>query len=494
MKKLQTELSDLEAKVQMIHLTLPKDHQFWRLCQLAEMRRRGKEEMEKNQFVMRGFLKSGGEKDYEDGFKDDSQSWDTDSNSSQSIEEIQNSKEKDRVEGEGNGDSKGKPMSLGSNREPIGFLLKKQLHMLYGLKNLMDQKNVKYFEVQKPWTVYWSLNALAAINELSLVKGTDRQNLVKYVLTFENLDKGGFSGGTHYHSNIISLYGAALSLALLERPEQCLTINRAGCQRFFKSMKVYLPPDGPIRRRLRPDLQNGKMMCSFKLSQNGEVDIRNIYTALVSHELFQLGEKESIFEGCVEYILACQSYEGGLGPHPGREAHGGYTYCGVAALSLLDSLHLLDINRLLRWLTNRQMYYEGGFSGRTNKIVDSCYTFWQGACFNIISDYFKAKPEFRGFLYEPFNLHKYLLLFCQGKRGGMKDKPSKYEDPYHTMYALIGLGLSVNLVRKVSDSFGLGEDWPETVFAEIDPIFTIPKKSVKIFKSFWKAENLKKSN
>ncbi|MCP4485133.1 MAG: hypothetical protein GY823_11315, partial [Flavobacteriaceae bacterium] len=36
------------------------------------------------------------------------------------------------------------------------------------------------------------------------------------------------------------------------------------------------------------------------------------------------------------------------------------------------------------WLVNKQKDYYGGFCGRTNKLVDSCYTFWQGAVFNIL--------------------------------------------------------------------------------------------------------------
>ncbi len=28
---------------------------------------------------------------------------------------------------------------------------------------------------------------------------------------------------------------------------------------------------------------------------------------------------------------------------------------------------------------------EGGFNGRTNKVVDSCYSFWQGGIFNILN-------------------------------------------------------------------------------------------------------------
>lgn len=32
----------------------------------------------------------------------------------------------------------------------------------------------------------------------------------------------------------------------------------------------------------------------------------------------------------------------------------------------------------------RQMKYEPGFQGRTNKLVDGCYSFWQGAAFPVI--------------------------------------------------------------------------------------------------------------
>ena len=32
----------------------------------------------------------------------------------------------------------------------------------------------------------------------------------------------------------------------------------------------------------------------------------------------------------------------------------------------------------------RQMSFEGGFQGRTNKLVDGCYSFWQGGAFPLI--------------------------------------------------------------------------------------------------------------
>uniref|UniRef100_UPI00358EB996 protein farnesyltransferase subunit beta-like isoform X7 n=1 Tax=Myxine glutinosa TaxID=7769 RepID=UPI00358EB996 len=76
-------------------------------------------------------------------------------------------------------------------------------------------------------------------------------------------------------------------------------------------------------------------------------------------------------------IPVCQNWEGGLDGVPGMEAHGGYTFCGLAAMILFGKARMLDLSRLLRWAVNRQMRFEGGFQGRTNKLVDGCYSFWQ---------------------------------------------------------------------------------------------------------------------
>lgn len=43
----------------------------------------------------------------------------------------------------------------------------------------------------------------------------------------------------------------------------------------------------------------------------------------------------------------CQTYEGGFSGTPGMEAHGGYTFCGLAALTLLHAHHLCDTPALL---------------------------------------------------------------------------------------------------------------------------------------------------
>ena len=46
--------------------------------------------------------------------------------------------------------------------------------------------------------------------------------------------------------------------------------------------------------------------------------------------------------------------------------------------------HVKYVYNLSRWTANRQMKLEGGFQGRTNKLVDGCYSFWQGGVFPLL--------------------------------------------------------------------------------------------------------------
>lgn len=41
----------------------------------------------------------------------------------------------------------------------------------------------------------------------------------------------------------------------------------------------------------------------------------------------------------------------------------------------------------------RQMSFEGGFQGRTNKLFDGCYSFWVGGIFPLIQKFLSKKGE-----------------------------------------------------------------------------------------------------
>jgi protein farnesyltransferase subunit beta len=120
----------------------------------------------------------------------------------------------------------------------------------------------------------------------------------------------------------------------------------------------------------------------------------------------------------------------------------------------------LDTDALTGWLARRQMTYEGGFAGRSNKLVDGCYSFWQGGAMAIASSlYDKGQsdttqgttnpqdPWLTGnpptnLLYDAPMLERYILLCAQDVHGGLRDKPSKSRDFYHSCYNLSGLSVA----------------------------------------------------
>jgi protein farnesyltransferase subunit beta len=91
---------------------------------------------------------------------------------------------------------------------------------------------------------------------------------------------------------------------------------------------------------------------------------------------------------------------------------------------------------------------EGGFAGRTNKLVDACYSWWVGGCWALI-EAASGRPAIaqpiwnRGISSITISnldaLAKYLLSCCQYEVGGMRDKPPMRPDFYHTCYSLAGL-------------------------------------------------------
>lgn len=92
----------------------------------------------------------------------------------------------------------------------------------------------------------------------------------------------------------------------------------------------------------------------------------------------------------------------------------------------------LDIQMLVSWLSARQYAPEGGFAGRTNKLVDGCYSHWVGGCWPLIEAALNGpRPAHQthtlstGSLYSREGLTRYITACCQSDTGGLKDKPSK---------------------------------------------------------------------
>lgn len=271
---------------------------------------------------------------------------------------------------------------------------------------------------------------------------------------------------------------------------------------------------------------------------------RGIYCLLAVALLLDIFTPELV-NGTAAFIASCQTYEGGFSSasHPHifdgilaaqrpslGEAHGGYTFCALASWVLLqphitagEDAPRVDLRRLLRWLVQMQgsEIELGGFKGRTNKLVDGCYSWWVGGAFALLealglspnipapesahedetatpaengwndtdgASHAAANAPFRvpmtildSFFNRPA-LQEYILLAGQHPAGGLRDKPPKYvgsfdntmipvfmfacrnPDAYHTAYCISGLSAAQHHVypsparREVVRAAWEGED------------------------------------
>lgn len=128
---------------------------------------------------------------------------------------------------------------------------------------------------------------------------------------------------------------------------------------------------------------------------------------------------------------------------------------------------------------NRQTRYEGGFQGRTNKLVDGCYSFWQGALIPVIQALIaKEDPNLGAYMKRPLfhreALQEYVLICCQRPSGGLIDKPGKPADPYHTCYTLSGLSVSQHCDIE-RDPVVIGDPLNEVL--PTHPVHNVPPKA-----------------
>ena len=282
-------------------------------------------------------------------------------------------------------------------------------------------------DASRPWLCYWIVHSLAMLGEPHALSGQPAEDVVRFLSLCQTPGTGGYAGGPvpGQLAHLAPTYAAVNALVTIGTPSALASIDRPSLRRFLLRMKQ---PDG-----------------SFTMHDDGEVDVRGAYIAMSVATLLDLKDDE-LTKGTAEWIASCQTYEGGIGATPGEEAHGGYTFCGLAAMVLLGSADQLRLPQLAGWLTHRQMEMHGGFQGRTNKLVDGCYSFWQGGAFPLLESVLTQSGDLpRGGIASLFStdgLLDYLYLCCQVKFGGMRDKPGKGRDYYHTCYCLSGLAVA----------------------------------------------------
>lgn len=300
-------------------------------------------------------------------------------------------------------------------------VLNRDSHLDYLLRQLDKPHNLSLSPLL-PWLASWLANGLFVLlgpeqfaEELSRGRLMRLHQIADQII---ELQTTGITGGKGQLPTLGNTYAGLVFLK---------TVNRLG--EIDKNQVVAF-------------IRQMKTESGFMMHEDGEADIRAIYCAVAAYSLLYstsltvntqanplaTPEGRSLFAHVDQLVRRAQTYEGGFGGRPGEEAHGGYTYCAVAILRLLEQ-PVPNQQLLEEWLSARQDSFSHGFNGRTNKLVDSCYNFWVGACFKML--------DLTN--YSPKDLVTYTLSNCQSKEGGCQSSAQMPPDVYHTAYALLGL-------------------------------------------------------
>lgn len=69
------------------------------------------------------------------------------------------------------------------------------------------------------------------------------------------------------------------------------------------------------------------------------MDIRGVYCSLAAADILGLvKENPALTDNVGDFLLGCQTYEGGFSCSPYGEAHGGYTFCALASFLILSTI------------------------------------------------------------------------------------------------------------------------------------------------------------
>ncbi|KAI3951080.1 hypothetical protein MKW92_030614 [Papaver armeniacum] len=161
-------------------------------------------------------------------------------------------------------------------------------------------------DANRPWLCYWILHSVALLGES--VDCDLEDNAIDFLSRCQDPD-GGYGGGPGQLPHLATTYAAVNSLITLGGDKALSSINRHKLHNFLLRMKV----------------SSG----GFRMHDAGEIDVRACYTAISVASILNILDEE-LTENVGNYILSCQTYEGGIAGEPGTEAHGGYTFCGLA--------------------------------------------------------------------------------------------------------------------------------------------------------------------
>lgn len=178
-------------------------------------------------------------------------------------------------------------------------------------------------DASRPWLVFWTVHA---IDLLGCLPQTMHMTSIAPFLSQCQTPSGGFGGGPGQMAHLAPTYAAVMALVSYGDEDSLGVVDRHAMEQFLLHMKQ---PNG-----------------AFTMHQDGEADVRATYCALAVASVLDIMTEELTCH-VFEWVMACQTYEGGFGGEPGNEAHGGYSFCAVASIALLGRLADANPHRIL---------------------------------------------------------------------------------------------------------------------------------------------------
>ncbi|KAJ3179865.1 hypothetical protein HDU87_002433 [Geranomyces variabilis] len=289
-------------------------------------------------------------------------------------------------------------MSSTSATSPQPFLLDLHVQFILGLDKKQDEFEYWASEQLRLNGVLWALTSLDLMNRKAELK---RQDVIEFVLSCQNED-GGFGGSVEHDSHIAYTLSAVQIMMTLD------AMDRLDASRVITYIQSRALADG-----------------SFSGDEWGEVDTRFCYITINCLSL--LGRLDAIdVPKTVQYIDACRNFDGGFGCRPGAESHAGQT-----ALAIVGALELVEADKLGWWLAERQLK-NGGLNGRPEKLEDVCYSWWVMSALSILDRVHWINKD---------SLIKFILESQDPETGGIADRPGDYPDVFHLVFGVAGLSL-----------------------------------------------------
>lgn len=327
--------------------------------------------------------------------------------------------------------------------------------LLYLHSGLSDTLSSGYVSLDnsRVWILYWILHSMTLCKHY--LPQDKVQQCVDWLVLCQN-GSGGYGGGPQQMSHAATTFAAVCCVYILAYMTMHNTQDLHAAHRIYSTVN-------------RAAVYN--WLCSIKQASgafsvhiDGEVDTRGTYCCIATASMLNILDGR-LSANTAENISDAITYEGAIGGELSVEAHGGYTYCGFAALVLLHRTDVCRVSDLLRWAAYKQLPIEGGYNGRTNKLVDGCYSFWVGALYNLIELAAQQcnTAQMYGDATQCMNsaaLQKYLLLCCTTATGGMRDKPGTTNATHHRITALILTTVCVWVLLLV----GKGADYYHTCY------------------------------